>query len=129
MFLRCLRCSSLRLLAGASCLCLWFEDGCCCAVRAAARYVCWQELRTFGRWILLRCLRCSSLRLLPGPSYLCLWFDAGCCFAVCAAARYVCWQELCTFASGLKMDVTALSALQLPTFVDTNFVSLPLVMI
>ena len=64
-----------------------------------------------GGWELLRCLRFSSLRLLAGHSY--LWLTDGCCRAVCAAARYVCRQEPGTLASGLKMDVSALSAMQL----------------
>ncbi len=38
-----------------------------------------------------------------------------------------CRQELRTFGSGLKMDVPALSALQLATFVGRSFVPLPLV--
>ena len=135
------------------------EDECCCAVCAAAHYVCWQELRIFAsglemdiaalfalqfatfvgrsfvplplvlRWMLLRCLRCSSLRLLAGALYLCIWFEDGCYCAVRAAARYVCWQELRTFASGWKMDVCALSALQLATFVGSSLVSWPLVLV
>ena len=135
IWLRCLRCSLLRLFAVASYLCLWLwtEDGSCWAVCAAARYVCWQELGILSplamiwRWILLWCLHCISLRSLAGALYLCLWFEDGCCCAVCAAAHYVCWRELGTFAFGLKMDVSALSALQLATFVGRSFVPLPLV--
>ena len=39
----------------------------------------------------------------------------------CAAARYVCRQDIRTFASGLQMDVSALSALQLAMLVGRRF--------
>ena len=90
---RCCTCSVLRLLAGASYLCLW--------------------LKLEDEYAWLRCLRWSSLHLSAGHSYLCLWLR-GCC-AVCAGARYVCRQEPRTFNSGLEMNGAALSALQLAT--------------
>ena len=61
MLLRWLRCGSLRLLAGASYLCPWF--GCCCTVRDAARYVCWQELHAFASGLKMDGAALSALQL------------------------------------------------------------------
>lgn len=49
--------------------------------------------------------------------------------ALLPAARYVCWPELRIFASGsdLKMNIAAMPAPQIATFVGTIFVPLPLV--
>ena len=74
MFLRRLRRSSLCLSAGAAYICLLFEDGCFCAVCAAACNLCWQELRIFSSaWF---------------------YFEDGYGRAVCATARGFCRQDI-----------------------------------
>ena len=101
-------------------------------------YVRWQELRVFASWLFALTMDMAAQSCAAVPYVcrqdirtFCLWFADGCFCAVCAAARYVCRQDVRTFASGstFKMDMAALSALQLTTFVSRTLVPLPLVIL
>ena len=60
---------------------------------------------------------------------LCLWLEDGYCCAVCVYSSLRLSAGAAYIASGLKLDVSALSALQLAMFIGRSFVSWLLVLI